>query len=158
MRERAFAVLGDQIVGTRFLDLYAGTGAIGLEALSRGARSVVFVERHRAAVRLIKRNSATFGLAHDRAELIMRDAAAAVAELARRGDTFGIAWVDPPFENWREGFDLVISLFAEGLLDEASLVCFECPEQATISDLPADLAIVRDLAGGASRVVMMRKR
>ena len=58
MRERAFAVLGDRVRGSRFLDLWAGTGAVGLEALSRGARSVVFVERHRAAARLIEENSA----------------------------------------------------------------------------------------------------
>ena len=157
MRERAFAVLGERIVGARFLDLYAGTGAVGLEALSRGARSVVFVERHRAAVRLIEKNSAAFGLAHDRAELVMRGAAAAVAELARRGDTFDIAWVDPPFEDWREGFNVVISLFGEGLLGDGSIVCFECPEKADIRDLPDDLEIVRDLAGGASRVVMIAR-
>jgi 16S rRNA (guanine966-N2)-methyltransferase len=157
MRERAFAVLGDRIVGTRFLDLYAGTGAVGLEALSRGARSVVFVERHRGAARLIEKNSATFDLAPDRAGLLMRGAAAAVAGLARRGDRFDIAWVDPPFENWREGFDVAISLFGLGLMHDGSLICFECPEKADVSDLPADLEIVRDLAGGASRVVMIAR-
>jgi 16S rRNA (guanine(966)-N(2))-methyltransferase RsmD len=158
MRERAFAVIGDRIVGTRFLDLYAGTGAVGLEALSRGARSVVFVERHRVAVRLIEKNSAAFDLGHDRVAIIMRGAKAAVAELARRGAIFDIAWVDPPFENWREGFDVVISLLGEGAMENGALVCFECPEKADLSDLPADLEIVRDLAGSASRVVMITSR
>ena len=55
MRERAFAVLGDRVEGARFLDLYAGTGAVGLEALSRGAASVVFVERHAATARIWRR-------------------------------------------------------------------------------------------------------
>ena len=49
MRERAFAVLADRVIDARFLDLYAGTGVVGLEALSRGARSAVFVDNHRAA-------------------------------------------------------------------------------------------------------------
>jgi 16S rRNA (guanine966-N2)-methyltransferase len=159
MRERAFAVLGDRIVGTRFLDLYAGTGAVGLEALSRGARSVVFVERHRKAVRLIEKNSATFDLAPDRAKLLMRGAAGAVAELARRGDTFDIAWVDPPFEVWHEGLEVTASLFECSVLGSRSLVCLECPSKADIAaSLPTGLEIVRDLTGSASRVVMMRKR
>ena len=60
LRERAFAVLGPRVVDARVLDLYAGTGSIGLEALSRGARRAVFVERHQAAARLVRRNIAQF--------------------------------------------------------------------------------------------------
>ena len=158
MRERAFAVLGQRIAGARFLDLYAGTGAVGLEALSRGARSVVFVERNRNGARLIEHNSASFDLGPDRAQLIVRPAAAAVRELAKGGDCFHIAWVDPPFEDWQEGFDTVVGLFAVGLLQAGGLVCLECPEKADVAGvLPPHLEIVRELAGGASRVVMIEQ-
>ena len=158
MRERAFAVLGERISGTRFLDLYAGTGAVGLEALSRGARSVVFVERHRTAARLIEKNSETFDLGPDRAELLVRPAAAAARELARRGDSFDIAWADPPFEDWSEGLEIVVALFEAGVLGATSLACLECPSKADVSgSLPSDLEIIRDLAGSASRVVMIEK-
>lgn len=158
MRERAFAVLGDRIAGARFLDLYAGTGAVGLEALSRGARAVVFVERHRAAVRLIETNSSAFDLTADRAELMMRPALAAIDRLALREDHFNIAWVDPPFETWNEGLEVVVKLFEIGLLHETALACLECPEKADVAaSLPSDLEIVRDLVGGASRVVMIEK-
>src|SRR5579872_1435656 len=61
MRETLFDVLGPGIVTRRFLDLYAGTGAVGLEALSRGASEVVLVENHRAAVDLIERNLESLG-------------------------------------------------------------------------------------------------
>jgi 16S rRNA (guanine966-N2)-methyltransferase len=157
MRERAFAVLTDRVRDARFLDLYAGTGAVGLEALSRGARSVVFVERHRAAARLIEENSASFDLTADRAELMVHGAAAAVDQLARRGDSFDIAWADPPFEDWKEGLDVVLTLFEVGLLPAGALACLECPMKADVAGaLPSDVRITRDLAGGASRVVMIR--
>lgn len=159
MRERAFAVLGERVAGSRFLDLFAGSGIIGLEALSRGARSVVFVERHRFAARLIETNADSFDLSPNRAELIVRDAAAAVGELARRDDSFDIAWADPPFESWRDGLDVVVMLFEVGLLHEAALACLECPATAGVAgSLPAELEIVRDLVGGASRVVILTRR
>ena len=59
LRETLFNILGARVAGSRFLDLFAGSGAIGIEALSRGAVSVVFVENHSAAVRLIRANLAT---------------------------------------------------------------------------------------------------
>jgi 16S rRNA (guanine966-N2)-methyltransferase len=156
MRERAFAVLGERVTGSRFLDLFAGTGAVGLEALSRGARSVVFVERHRSAAHLIEKNSASFDLGSDRAELMVRSAVAAVGQLAGRGDSFDIAWADPPFEIWSEGLDVVAELFENGLLKAGALACLECPAKVDVAgSLHSDLEIVRDLAGSASRVVMI---
>ncbi len=56
LRETLFNILGPMIEGATFLDLYAGTGAVGIEALSRGARHAIFVEQHAPAVALIRRN------------------------------------------------------------------------------------------------------
>jgi 16S rRNA (guanine966-N2)-methyltransferase len=159
MRERAFAVLGDRVIGSRFLDLYAGTGAVGLEALSRGAHTAVFVERHRSAAHIIEHNLAAFELSSDRAEVVMAPVSAAVRRLTQRERVFDIAWVDPPFDSWTEGFELVVRLFDEGLLHEGAVVCFECPKKADVAGLvPNHLKIVRDLSGGASRVVMITRR
>jgi len=159
MRERAFAVLADRVHDSRFLDLFAGTGAVGLEALSRGARSVVFVEKHRAAAHLIEENSASFELTADRAELMVCGAAAAVDRLARSGDSFDIAWADPPFEAWTEGLEVLVAVFDSGLLNAGGLACLECPARADVgSSLPENLRVIRDLAGGASRVVMIESR
>lgn len=158
MRERAFAVLGDRVTDARILDLFAGTGAVGLEALSRGAHSVVFVERRRAAAGLIEKNLAAFDLDAGRAELMVRPAAAAARELTRRGDTFDIAWADPPFEDWPEGLEVLAKLFRDVRLLAGALACLECPAKADVAgSLPPDLQIVRDLAGGASRVVMIER-
>lgn len=156
MRERAFAVLGDRITDSRFLDLFAGTGSVGLEALSRGARSVVFVERHRSAAQLIEKNSASFELGSDRAELLVRPAVVAIGQLAARADSFDIAWADPPFEIWGEGLEVVVKLFEGGLLIVGALACLECPTKADVAgSLPPTLEITRDLTGSASRVVMI---
>ena len=62
LRETLFDVLGPRVAGSRFLDAYAGSGAVGLEALSRGAREVVFIENHRPAVELIRKNLAALGI------------------------------------------------------------------------------------------------
>ncbi len=156
MRERAFAVLGDRITDSRFLDLFSGTGSVGLEALSRGARSVVFVERHRSAAQLIEKNSAAFELGSDRAELLVRPAIVAVGQLAARGESFDIAWADPPFEIWSEGLEVVVKLFEDGILKAGALACLECPTKADVGgSLPPALEITRDLTGSASRVVMI---
>ncbi len=158
MRERVFAVLGDRVAGASFLDLFAGTGAVGLEALSRGAASVVFVERHRGVARILRGNCALFDLEDDRARTIAQPAAAAIAALARGGETFDLAWADPPFETWEDGLAALAAAFSAGLLGPEAAACLECPERAAVEDgLPDDLEVFRDLKGGASRVVLLRR-
>lgn len=155
MRERAFAILSDRVAGERFLDLYAGTGSVGLEALSRGAREVVFVERHRPACRLIEANCSTMEVAADRARILTRPALATIPQLSRRGEVFGAAWADPPFELWREGLEALIAAFDAGVLDQQGVACLECPEHADLGELPRAMSLERDLKGGASRVVLL---
>ena len=159
LRERAFAVLGEAVPGARFLDLFAGTGSVGLEALSRGARSAVFVERHRSAALLLRQNCAAFGLEIDRARILVRPALTAVKELAERGKPFDLAWADPPFESWQEGMEALAVAFHTGLLDIEAIACLECPERAKVEAcLGGGLRVVRDLTGGASRLVMIDNR
>jgi 16S rRNA (guanine966-N2)-methyltransferase len=159
LRERAFAVFGEAVHDARFLDLFAGTGSVGLEALSRGAGSAVFVDRHRSAARLIRQNCAAFGLEADRVLVLVRPALAAVKELAARGERFSLAWADPPFESWREGLDALEAAFSIGLLGVEATACLECPERAGVeANLSQDLRVARDLTGGASRLVMIEKR
>lgn len=158
MRERAFAVLGERVQGARVLDLFAGTGAVGLEALSRGAATVTFVERHPATGRVLRGNIARFELEAARAAVILRPAAAALRELARAGAAFDLAWADPPFAGWREGLEALTAAFAAGLLAPGGLACLECPAKAEVAGaLPEGLEVMRELAGGASRVVMIRR-
>jgi 16S rRNA (guanine(966)-N(2))-methyltransferase RsmD len=156
LRERAFAVLADRVRGVRFLDLYAGTGAVAMEALSRGAESAVAVERHRGAAALIERNRSELDVSAERLRLLLRSVARAVSELARRGERFDLAWADPPFQIWLEGLEVLSTAFEEGVLGDAAVAVLECPAKAEVAAaLPAGLEIERDLSSGASRAVLI---
>ena len=156
MRERAFAVLGDAVIGARVLDLFAGTGAVGLEALSRGAAAVVFVERHRAAVRLIEANCSALDVPPEVVRIMARPALAAGRFLARQAERFRLVWADPPFDRWKEGLAALDHAALSGVLAADGVALLECPADAAIQC--PHLEITRDLAGGASRVVMMTRR
>jgi len=159
MRERTFAVLGERVHGARFLDLFAGTGAVSFEALSRGAATSTLVERHRNATKIIEANRSALCNDRTRLRLIRRPAHRAVAELARQGEVFDLAWADPPFESWQEGLEALVAAFDHNVIHPKGTGCLECPEKSDpASGLPVWLEIERDLAGGASRVVILRKR
>ena len=83
-----------------FLDLFAGSGAVGIEALSRGAPSAVFVEDDPMALRALRDNVQALGLG-ERAHVMRSDAARAVAALAGRGERFAVAFLDPPYDSPR---------------------------------------------------------
>jgi 16S rRNA (guanine(966)-N(2))-methyltransferase RsmD len=97
VRQAVFDILGQRIEGGEVLDLYAGSGALGLEALSRGAERAALVDEDREAVQVCGRNVESLGLG-GRAEVIRAEALEGVRLLARRGRRFALAFVDPPYE------------------------------------------------------------
>jgi 16S rRNA (guanine966-N2)-methyltransferase len=96
LRETLFNILGPAVAGAVFVDLYAGTGAVGIEALSRGARAVVFVENHRPAVELIRANLRALGI-ETGAEVLASDAVRGLERLAARGLEADFIFADPPY-------------------------------------------------------------
>ncbi|MCI9330959.1 MAG: 16S rRNA (guanine(966)-N(2))-methyltransferase RsmD [Oscillibacter sp.] len=101
VKEGLFSALQFDIEGRRVLDLFAGTGQMGIECLSRGAESAVFVDRRKDAVELVKKNLALTGL-QDRARVVGGDS---MAFLAGTKETFDLVFLDPPY--------------ASGLLEQA---------------------------------------
>jgi 16S rRNA (guanine966-N2)-methyltransferase len=97
VKESIFDILREEVEGKRVLDLFAGTGNLGIEALSRGAEKAVFVEKGRHALRLIQRNLAQFGLV-ERSEILPVDANRAIRILNHKGERFGLIFMDPPYE------------------------------------------------------------
>ena len=95
VRESVFGRLPD-LEGARVLDLFAGTGALGIEALSRGAASAAFVERARPALACLEENLAGLGLA-ERARVVRGAVLPALARLAREGARFDLVLMDPPY-------------------------------------------------------------
>lgn len=96
IKESLFNIWQTKIKGAFFLDLFAGSGSMGVEALSRGAEKVVFVEKSRSAVEVIKKNLAVCGF-HNGYELYRDDVFRRINLLSQRQDKFDIVYLDPPF-------------------------------------------------------------
>ncbi|HZD18768.1 MAG TPA: 16S rRNA (guanine(966)-N(2))-methyltransferase RsmD [Actinomycetota bacterium] len=120
VREAWFSALGDRVVGARVLDLFAGSGALGLEALSRGAARAHFVESDGRAAAVLRRNIAALGVA-ERTEVTVGDAFVFLPMASGRGLPFDLVLADPPYGS-DAAFRLVSSFGEEPF---AGLLCVE---------------------------------
>ncbi len=105
LKEALFSIIGDRVQGARVLDLFAGTGQIGLEALSRGAREAVMIEKDRQTLQVLKANLARTRL-EEGGRILAGDYRGRLKSLVKTGDRFDLIYLDPP---WR----LVASLAGE---------------------------------------------
>ncbi|MBS1818980.1 MAG: 16S rRNA (guanine(966)-N(2))-methyltransferase RsmD [Acidobacteria bacterium] len=147
LRETLFNVIAPRIVGARVLDVYAGTGAIGIEALSRGADAVTFVEQDRRAQALIEENLQRCGISEGYA-IIRASASRAAAQLRRSPSfvPFDIVLLDPPYDHpAAEALTGVDALVAPD-----GLVVFEHARRAPVPETVGRLALTRDLMSGDS--------
>lgn len=141
-RDKALTLLSPEIEGARFLDLFAGTGAVGLEALSRGARSVDFVENGAAALHALKANVAALR-ARNRTRIFKKDVIPWIEGV--EAGRYDIAYLDPPYgsrkldrvvERWREvPFATVLIVEykdGHGLRHEGRVHVFDGPTRLTI--------------------------
>lgn len=145
VKESLFNVLGPRVPECDFLDLFAGSGAVGIEALSRGAKSATFVEVMTPHLKVVEENLAATGLL-DRAQLLRRDARAAAADLGRRGLSFDLIFVDPPYGQGLVG-EALEAIAAQGLLRaDGWVVCEHHHKDAVPTNVP-----VAGYAGGLAR-------
>jgi 16S rRNA (guanine(966)-N(2))-methyltransferase RsmD len=112
--------LTPRLPGARLLDLFAGAGGVGLEALSRGAEAATFVERDARAVAALRANVAALGVGA-RVEILRADVDRALARLARDGARFDLVFLDPPYESGLTGATLA-ALTGAGLVAPGGLV------------------------------------
>jgi 16S rRNA (guanine(966)-N(2))-methyltransferase RsmD len=155
MRETLFDVLGPAIGGARFLDVYAGSGAVGLEALSRGAGQVVVVENHRAAVEMIERNLQTLG-ASPGVRVMNCQAATGLERLAGEGAQFDYVFVDPPYAEIGEYHRALRHLGRSPLLSPSSVVIAEHSRHVRLEEHYGRLALYRSLRHGDSQLSFYR--
>jgi len=127
VKESVFSILNNYLEGVKFLDLFAGTGNVGIEALSRGAGKVIFVENDKRFCNLIKENLKKLGVEKERYEIICDDYVNALKRLAKRGEKFDFIYADPPYE---KGFYTRIVHMVKNLelLDEDGLLMLEEPK------------------------------
>ncbi|MCG0278104.1 MAG: 16S rRNA (guanine(966)-N(2))-methyltransferase RsmD [Thermanaeromonas sp.] len=117
LRQSLFNIL--QVEGKNFLDVFAGAGAVGIEALSRGASKVTFIENHPLALKALHENLKLTGLAA-RAEVIGQDALRAGRRLAEQGFRFDVIYLDPPYEKGLA--EKALAIFADLLVPGGWLV------------------------------------
>ena len=155
VRAALFNILSPVVAGADFLDLFAGTGAVGIEALSRGARRATFVEaaqRHAAAVRS---NLERLG-ASDRADVVRADAYRWAAGYS--GEGFGIAFADPPYALGEErGYASVLATLASrGVVREGGLFVAEMTSVQRTEETPG-WELLRDRTYGRTRLCVWRR-
>ncbi len=146
VREALFDILGDRVVGATVLDAYAGTGAVGIEALSRGARTVIFVESDPAALDLLRRNLERVPLAEGAAHVEAGDLARVIGRLERREAACGILFADPPYAGGEHDRCLRL-LGGSKLLAPGAILVLE-HEKGNALSLPATLRCTRTASYG----------
>lgn len=139
VKEALFGKLQFRIQNRSVLDLFAGSGSLGLEALSRGAARAAFNDASRAAVGVVKKNVETFGVS-DRAEITCMDYAAALRSYAAAGKKFDIAFLDPPYDSGvaQKAAEMIVQL---GLLAEDGLIVIEHNEKSVPQSVPGLFAV-----------------
>jgi 16S rRNA (guanine966-N2)-methyltransferase len=154
VREALFSRLQSRyaIAGISVLDLFAGTGALGIEAISRGAGGLVSVERSRQAARVLLENLRSLGL-EGHAELVVRDFEDALAELERSGRMFGGVFVDPPYG---QGFAVrtLEMMASSGLLSRGAWVSVETAEEEALPSVVGRLVRVREDTYGDTKLTL----
>jgi len=123
VRESLFNIIRWDVQDASVLDLFAGTGALSLEALSRGAKDAVLIDMDRDACNAIRKNMETSRLG-DQCRLISRDYRQAIDALAREGQKFDVVFIDPPYKMENTG-EMCAALYDKGLLSQHFLIVVE---------------------------------
>jgi 16S rRNA (guanine(966)-N(2))-methyltransferase RsmD len=161
LRETLFNILGELVVDARFVDLFAGTGAVGIEALSRGAREGIFVEKHPPAVALIRKNLESLQIRKgvrvlplDALQALKRFAEETPAASAR----IDILFLDPPYAEREQYANVLLFLGGVNLLAENAVVIAEHQRSLDLPETFGKLERVRVLRQGDAALSFFRFR
>ena len=155
VRQTLFDILAPAVPGCRFLDAFAGSGGVGLEALSRGAARVVLVDASAPAVEAIRENAAALRAVGGDLSVFRQDAQVALAGLAGQGLRFDVIYLDPPYES--DLYEPVLELVAgRGLLDEGGVVVAEHFHKRSLPETIGGLFRARSVRVGDHRLSFYR--
>jgi 16S rRNA (guanine966-N2)-methyltransferase len=157
LRETLFNILGPRVESSRFLDLFAGTGAVGIEAISRGAQLAVFVENHSAAGRLIRENLSLLEITSE-ARVMASAVATAITKLqSERAAPFDFIFLDPPYAKEVDYESTLDSLENSSLAGESTTVIAEHHRKFRMPKSVGHLQQFRTLAQGDAALTFYRK-
>ncbi len=152
VKEGVFSALQFDLEGRRTLDLFAGTGQLGIEALSRGAASCTFVDRRKDAAELVRNNLAACGLA-ERAQVVCADAMGYLTSLRTKYD---LIFLDPPYAD--DVLERAVAHIARfDILAPHGIMVAECPAEKTLPALSAPYGIYREYRYGRIKVTVYHR-
>jgi 16S rRNA (guanine966-N2)-methyltransferase len=154
LREALFNILGSDVVDSRFLDLFAGSGAVALEAASRGADVVVAVENSRRALEVLEDNVERCGMS-ERIRVVPKEAAAALRSFVVEGSRFDIVFIDPPYET--DHYTQVLAqLGSLEIVDPDGLVVVERDARRPLPGTFGALRAYREVTHGGSTLMFFQ--
>jgi 16S rRNA (guanine(966)-N(2))-methyltransferase RsmD len=155
LRETLFNIISNDVEGSRFLDICAGSGAVSIEAVSRGASHVTLIESSRRACSVIEENLKSLDISGS-ATLINRDAVTALKRIASQNRRFDIAFFDPPYDSdlYRE---VITILGRDGVLEQGGILAVEHRAKAPPPAEVEGLILYRQLKQGESALAFYKK-
>ncbi|MCQ2368224.1 MAG: 16S rRNA (guanine(966)-N(2))-methyltransferase RsmD [Kiritimatiellae bacterium] len=157
VREALFSILQTELSGAKFLDLFAGSGAVGLEALSRGASAATFVEANKKHAEILRKNIMSFSNVSSRSNVIVKDVYSYVDNFSE-SDGFDIAFADPPYALGEEkGYARVLdTLKIRGVVRNGGLFIAEMTAVQKAEETPG-WELLRDRTYGKTRICIWRR-
>jgi len=153
LREALFNILGKEVVGAAFLDLFAGSGAVGVEALSRGANLVTFVEKSWAGFKALQENLKRAGL-EGRVEVVFADVLRFLKD-PRVHRSYDLIFLDPPYQSFLVGE--VLNLLGQGgWLTPHGIVVVECFHKQLLPPEAGTLKLTREVRHGQTKLVFYK--
>jgi 16S rRNA (guanine(966)-N(2))-methyltransferase RsmD len=155
LRETLFNVLGPRITGARFLDAFAGMGGVGIEAISRGASFVCFVDQSRKATNIIRENLRTLNVTGG-FRILEMELGQSLDLLARDGESFDVAFLDPPYERQALYAESLAALGSGTLLNDGGVLVIEHSKRVELPETQGSLVRYRVLTQGDSTLSFYR--
>lgn len=157
VKEALFSILTSRhgsLNGLSVLDLFAGTGNLGIEALSRGAACATFVDNHPQSLEMIRNNLTSTGLS-GRAELVPLDALTALKRLGRERKSFDLVFIDPPYRELDLTQGVLRQLAQYRLTTENGLIVLECDSKTAPTLLPDGLSMLEKRSYGDTTILLL---
>ncbi|MCX7704641.1 MAG: 16S rRNA (guanine(966)-N(2))-methyltransferase RsmD [bacterium] len=158
VREAIFDILREDIQGSRVLEIFAGTGSLGFEALSRGALSVVFVDNYPQSIRILKRNCRLLNL-ENKTTIIKMDTEKALKKFCKSGQIFDVVLADPPY-NIETTKMRRIFLQVSTILNEDGFFVVELSSKRNVFESPenSSLELNKERKYGSTRIQIYKKK
>ncbi len=155
VRKAIFDIIGHDLGGLSFLDLFAGSGAVGLEALSCGAAEVYLVEHDPKCVEVIEDNLQLLDPAQRgiSAYLLKQDSFFTIKEFARQGKKFDIVFFDPPY-GLKLAKKTLKTIMSHDILHPSSFIVAQCDEDEKLPEVDESIIVIKDKVYGSSRLTV----